>query len=122
MLATGRADGDRLQFFAARGIADLRAAEDWIFRALSAHPSAAVDQRRDMHPRRHKITRRAMRVVVVPENRHLLAGAHAPAVQVGPHRARRHDAGTVIIGKRHRAFQRPGRKDRLLGRDAPETL
>ncbi len=75
-----------------------------------------------MHTRRRQIARRAMRIVIVAKNRHRLAGADPPAVQIGAHRTRRHDARAVVVLKRNRPLQRARRQDRLLGDDPPETL
>ena len=63
-----------------------------------------------------------MGIIIISKDRDRLAGADAIAVEIGPHRARRHDARTVIVGKRHGPLQRTGGQDRLLGHDTPERF
>ena len=121
VLAADRADGDALEPLAALAAADLGAGdhpEVLRFRGVVA----AVDQGRNMHSGGHQVARRAMRVVGVAEDRQGPARHHAPAVQIGAHRAGGHDPGPVVVAEGHRALDGAGGQHRLLRDDPPEGL
>ena len=64
-----------------------------------AHLGAAVYHSRNLNACLHKISRRAMRIGVIAEDRHSLTGAHPKPVEVAAHGTRGHNAGTIIVFK-----------------------
>ena len=103
------------------GIADHRAGMKRHVQ-IAGRMGPRVNERAHMHTRRQQIGGGAVGVIGIAENRHPLAGADAPAVHIGPHRTRSHDAGAVVVAKRDGPFQRPRRQHRASGHDPPERL
>ena len=95
---------DRADAVAARGIDNAPAHDDGgpaqgVVGGCRRRAVAGVDHRGDGDAPCGKIGGGAPAVVGVGEDRHPLARRHPPAVDVGPHRARQHDAGAVVVAK-----------------------
>ena len=61
---------------------------------------ATVYNTRDMHARSLQVDRGPVRIIIVGKNGDRFARRNTPAVQIGPHRARRHNSGPVIVLER----------------------
>ena len=121
LLPAGRGDRDLLEAKPPRRRDHAPAGDD---RRVKRHTSirTAVDHSGNLNARRHQIARRLMRAVVVAIDSHTLARCHAPTIEIGPHCARIHDAGAVVVRECDRPLQRASRKDRPPSHDPPEAL
>ena len=69
------------------------------------HACATIQNGDHLNARSLKITRCALHIVVVAKNGDTRTRRHAPAIDIGTHGPCHHDARTVIVRKRNRAFQ-----------------
>ena len=83
---------------------------------------AWIDDRRDGDAGAGQVGDRARRLVVGAEHDRAPPGRHSVAVEIGPHGAGQHDAGTIVVAEHQRPLDRAGSNDATPGEDAPEPL
>ena len=83
---------------------------------------AAIDDRGDRHSGSREIRDGAPSVVAGGEDCGPAPRRDAEAVDVGPHRSRKHDARPVVAAEDDRPLGRAGGENRALGHDAPGAL
>src|SRR5690606_24446933 len=76
----------------------------------------------DLHALGEHVTRGAVSVVAIGEDRNGARRAGRPAIGERPHRAAQHDAGTVVVAEGYVPLGRAGCEYRALCRDAPQGL
>ena len=121
-VAARQSDGDGMQAKTAVAIDDLRACQNLIAVGAGGFGQAAVDDCRDADALGQQIGRRPMPVIVIGEDRHVLARNRCPTVRIAAQRGGEHDARPVVVAKRDGPFDGPGGQNAALGVDAPERL
>ena len=81
-----------------------------------------VEDRDDPRSGFDKRMRSAIAIVIVGRDHDTLARQHAEPLNISARGLGEHDTGTVVVGKRNRAFDAANRKDHLPCPDMPQAL